>query len=61
MTSPDAHEPTLPTARKSEFSTAEIGALAHLYRGEAYRSISVFLLFEARRCRYFNVWRARAV
>src|SRR6516162_2258468 len=38
MTSPDAHEPTLPTARKSEFSTAEIGALAHLYRGEVYRS-----------------------
>src|SRR6516164_7940659 len=101
MTSPDAHEPTLPTARKSEFSTAEIGALAHLYRGEVYRStvwrtrldsstnwavvttgialsayssaqasplpmvlvgllVSVFLLFEARRYRYFNVWRARA-
>src|SRR5262249_33410139 len=38
MTSPDAHEPALPTARKSEFSTAEIGALAHLYRGEVYRS-----------------------
>ena len=38
MTLPDAHEPTLPTARKSEFSTAEIGALAHLYRGEVYRS-----------------------
>jgi uncharacterized membrane protein len=103
MTSPDAHEPTLPAARKSEFSTAEIGALAHLYRGEVYRStvwrtrldsstnwavvttgialsatyssaqasplpmvlvgllVSVFLLFEARRYRYFNVWRARAV
>src|SRR5215467_6528965 len=102
MTSPDAHEPTLPTARKSEFSTAEIGALAHLYRGEVYRStvwrtrldsstnwavvttgialsatyssteasplpmvlvgllVSVFLLYEARRYRYFNVWRARA-
>ena len=102
MTSPDAHEPALPTARKSEFSTAEIGALAHLYRGEVYRStvwrtrldsstnwavvttgialsatyssaeasplpmvlvgllVSVFLLFEARRYRYFNVWRARA-
>ena len=84
------------------FSTAEIGALAHLYRGEVYRStiwrtrldnttnwavaalglamsasfahpeasalplvligvlIVVFLVFEARRYRYFNVWRARA-
>src|SRR5215470_8901464 len=102
MTSHDAREPTLPAARKSEFSTAEIGALAHLYRGEVYRStvwrtrldsstnwavvttgialsatyanaaasplpmvlvgmlVSVFLLFEARRYRYFNVWRARA-
>lgn len=102
MTSPEAHEPTLPTGRKSEFSAAEIGALAHLYRGEVYRStiwrtrldsstnwavvttgialsatyssseasplpmvlvgllVSVFLLFEARRYRYFNVWRARA-
>src|SRR5262249_43239300 len=38
MTLPDAHEPTFPTVRKSEFSTAEIGALAHLYRGEVYRS-----------------------
>ncbi len=85
-----------------EFTAAEIGALAHLYRGEVYRStvwrtrldnttnwavaalgismsasyahpeasalplvligilIAVFLLFEARRYRYFNVWRARA-
>lgn len=84
------------------FSVAEIGALAHLYRGEIYRStiwrtrldtttnwavvvtgvsftltfgsvdatalplilvgllVSVFLLLEARRYRYFNVWRARA-
>lgn len=84
------------------FTTAEIGALAHLYRGEVYRStiwrtrldnttnwavaalglamsasfahpeasalplvligvlIVVFLVFEARRYRYFNVWRARA-
>jgi uncharacterized membrane protein len=83
------------------FSTAELGALAHLYRGEVYRStlwrtrldqttnwavvttglalsltfagpaasplplilvgllVAVFLLFEARRYRYFNVWRAR--
>ena len=85
-----------------EFTPAEVGALAHLYRGEVYRStvwrtrldsttnwavvttgialsatysnaeasplpmvlvgllVSVFLLFEARRYRYFNVWRARA-
>jgi uncharacterized membrane protein len=84
-----------------EYSAAEIGALAHLYRGEVYRStvwrtrldnttnwavaglglamsisfsrteasalpillmgvlIVVFLFFEARRYRYFNVWRAR--
>jgi uncharacterized membrane protein len=102
MTSPAAHEPTLSIGRKTEFSAAEIGALAHLYRGEVYRStvwrtrldsstnwavvttgialsatyssaeasplpmvlvgllVSVFLLFEARRYRYFNVWRARA-
>lgn len=85
-----------------KFSAAEMGALAHLYRGEVYRStiwrtrldnttnwavaalglamsasfahpeasalplvligilIVVFLVFEARRYRYFNVWRARA-
>jgi uncharacterized membrane protein len=85
-----------------ELNAAEIGALAHLYRGEIYRStvwrtrldnttnwavaalglalsvsfsnpeasalpllligilIVVFLVFEARRYRYFNVWRARA-
>ena len=84
-----------------EFNAAEIGALAHLYRGEVYRStvwrsrldnttnwavaglglaisvsfsraeasalpillmgglMVVFLFFEARRYRYFNVWRAR--
>lgn len=84
-----------------EFDAAEIGALAHLYRGEVYRStiwrtrldattnwsvvslglalsisfanpdaspvplllvgwlIAFFLIFEARRYRYFNVWRAR--
>src|SRR5262245_25568968 len=101
MTLPDPREPVLATARKSEFSNAEIGALAHLYRGEVYRStvwrtrldsttnwavvttgialsatyssaeasplpmvlvgllVSVFLAFEARRYRYFNVWRAR--
>ncbi|WP_135077121.1 DUF2270 domain-containing protein [Terasakiella sp. SH-1] len=85
-----------------KFTAAELGALAHLYRGEVYRSttwrtrldnttnwavvttgiafsitfsgvnasplplvlvgllVIVFLIFEARRYRYFNVWRARA-
>jgi uncharacterized membrane protein len=99
MALPETCEPALPIARKTEFSAAEIGALAHLYRGEVYRStvwrtrldsstnwavvttgialsatfssaeasplplvlvgllVSVFLLFEARRYRYFNVWR----
>ncbi|MEQ8354982.1 MAG: DUF2270 domain-containing protein [Kiloniellaceae bacterium] len=84
------------------FSTADIGALAHLYRAEVYRStiwrtrldnttnwsvvtlgialsitfsstaaspvplvlvgilVTLFLTLEARRYRYFNVWRARA-
>jgi uncharacterized membrane protein len=98
----DTQQPAPPTTQKLEFSAAEIGALAHLYRGEVYRStawrtrldsttnwavvttgialsatfssaeasplpmvlvgliVSVFLLFEARRYRYFNVWRARA-
>ncbi len=84
-----------------DFTAAEIGAIAHLYRGEVYRStiwrtrldhttnwsvvtlgialsitfsstnasplplvlvgilISLFLVLEARRYRYFNVWRAR--
>jgi uncharacterized membrane protein len=91
-----------PVLRPHAFGPAEIGALAHLYRGEIYRStiwrtrldnttnwavvtlgialsvtfstseasplplvlagilIIVFLIFEARRYRYFNVWRARA-
>ena len=86
----------------NKISAAELGALAHLYRGEVYRStiwrtrldnttnwavvttgiafsitfsganasalplllvgllVVVFLIFEARRYRYFNVWRARA-
>lgn len=90
------------SARDEEFSSAEIGALAHLYRGEVYRStvwrtrldtttnwsvvtlgvalsitfsqptasplplvlvgilILLFLALEARRYRYFNVWRARS-
>ena len=102
MALPDTREPALPAAPAHEFSAAEIGALAHLYRGEVYRStvwrtrldsttnwavvttgialsvtyssaeasplplvlvgllVSVFLLYEARRYRYFNVWRARA-
>lgn len=84
------------------FSAAEIGAIAHLYRAEIYRStvwrtrldsttnwavvttgialsatfssaaaspvpmalvgliVCMFLLLEARRYRYFNIWRARA-
>ncbi len=90
-----------PGGTGNEFDNAEIGALAHLYRGEVYRStiwrtrldnttnwsvvtlgialsvtyasrtasplplllvgilISMFLILEARRYRYFNVWRAR--
>src|SRR3984957_17139327 len=98
----DTGKPALPTTPKVEYSAAEIGALANLYRGEVYRStvwrtrldsttnwavvttgialsatfssaeasplpmvlvgliVTVFLLFEARRYRYFNVWRARA-
>jgi uncharacterized membrane protein len=93
----DGREP-----RHIDFNAAEIGALAHLYRGEVYRStiwrtrldnttnwsvvtlgialsitfasptssplplvlvgllVFAFLNFEARRYRYFNVWRARA-
>lgn len=84
-----------------EFTPAELGLVAHVYRGEVYRStiwrsrldqttnwavvttglalsisyssteasalplilvgmlVVVFLIFEARRYRYFNVWRAR--
>jgi len=90
-----------PGGTGNEFDNAEIGALAHLYRGEVYRStiwrtrldnttnwsvvtlgialsvtyanpaasplplllvgilISMFLILESRRYRYFNVWRAR--
>lgn len=96
----DAANPSSPS--RHEFTSAEIGAIAHLYRGEVYRStiwrtrldnttnwavaalglamsasfshpdasplplilmgvlIVVFMIFEARRYRYFNVWRARA-
>lgn len=88
-------------APRDDFSSAQLGAIAHLYRGEVYRStmwrarldnttnwavvttgialsisfsskaasplplilvgllVVVFLLLEARRYRYFNVWRAR--
>lgn len=91
-----------PTHPQRSFNSAEIGALAHLYRGEVYRStiwrtrldnttnwsvvtlgialsityssaqasplplvlvgilVMLFLVLEARRYRYFNVWRARA-
>jgi len=87
---------------RKELSASEVGALAHLYRGEVYRStvwrtrldtttnwtvvtlgialsiafssptaspvplilvgvlIVFFLMLEARRYRFFNVWRARA-
>src|SRR5436190_12490078 len=34
----DRREPALPPSQKLEFNAAEIGALAHLYRGEVYRS-----------------------
>lgn len=93
--------PTHPR-KVEELSAAELGALAHLYRGEIYRStvwrtrldtttnwavvtlgvalsltysapdasplplllvgvlILLFLTLEARRYRFFNVWRARA-
>lgn len=91
---------TIEVAR-AQFDPAEMGFLAHIYRGEVYRStiwrtrldqttnwavvttglalsltysgigasplplilvgllVAVFLMFEARRYRYFNVWRAR--
>ena len=84
-----------------EYTAAEVGALAHLYRGEMYRStvwrtrldtttnwavvttgialsvtfssiqatplpivlisflLAAFLLFEARRCQYFDIWNTR--
>lgn len=92
---------TPPGGTGNKFDNAEIGAIAHLYRGEVYRStiwrtrldattnwsvvtlglalsisyadpevsalplllvvilIAMFLILEARRYRYFNVWRAR--
>ena len=96
-----APDPAALPAEPVAFNAAELGALAHLYRGEVYRStlwrarldqttnwsvvttglalsltfagpfasplplilvgllVVVFLIFEARRYRYFNVWRAR--
>jgi len=38
MLSPESREPAPPTPPKLEFTASEIGALAHLYRGEVYRS-----------------------
>ncbi len=94
-------EMTVVELPRDRFDPAEMGLLAHIYRGEVYRStiwrtrldqttnwavvttglalslsysgvgasplplllvgllVVVFLLFEARRYRYFNVWRAR--
>ena len=102
MATPDPPQTPVPQRIAFEYNAAQIGAIAHLYRGEVYRStvwrtrldsstnwavvttgialsatysnaqasplpmvlvgllVSVFLLFEARRYRYFNVWRARA-
>ena len=99
----DAGKAQVPASdRADSFDNASIGAIAHLYRGEVYRStvwrkrldattnwsivslglalsicfsgpsasplplvlvgvlIVIFLILEARRYRYFNVWRARA-
>jgi uncharacterized membrane protein len=97
------HSPTeqQDTSDQAQFSAAELGALAHLYRGELYRSkvwrlrldattnwavaltgislsitfsaanntpaplilaglvVFVFLYIEARRYRYFDIWRTR--
>jgi uncharacterized membrane protein len=106
MTAPAGTAPTAGKKRGTEerltLTSSEITALAHLYRGEVYRStiwrtrldtttnwavvtlgvalsisysspgasplplvlvgvlILLFLMLEARRYRYFNVWRARA-
>lgn len=97
-----SHPPAADQEHPPRFDASEMGAIAHLYRGEVYRStiwrtrldnttnwsivtlgialsstfsgpwasplplvlvgllLAVFLGFEARRYRYFNVWRARA-
>jgi uncharacterized membrane protein len=102
MSVPGEARPEAAQAAPRTFSAAEIGAIAHLYRAEIYRStvwrtrldsttnwavvttgialsatfssadasplpmalvgliVSMFLLLEARRYRYFNIWRARA-
>jgi uncharacterized membrane protein len=94
--------PAAATATQRPCTAAEVGAIAHLYRAEIYRStvwrtrldsttnwavvttgialsaafssttaspvplalvgllVTMFLLLEARRYRYFNIWRARA-
>ncbi len=99
---PQPDSTTAPHKERKSLTSAEIGAVAHLYRGEVYRStiwrtrldtttnwsvvtlglalsisfaspdasplplalvgvlIVFFLILEARRYRYFNVWRARA-
>lgn len=101
MSSPEPHDSAAATSLRT-CSAAEMGAIAHLYRAEIYRStvwrtrldsttnwavvttgialsatfssatasplplalvgllVSMFLLLEARRYRYFNIWRARA-
>ncbi len=102
MASAGDHLQSVANSNAPAYSSAELGAIAHLYRGEVYRSTIwrtrldattnwavaslglalsvtfssreasplplllvgllaiVFLAFEARRYRYFNVWRARA-
>jgi uncharacterized membrane protein len=102
MLGPELKDSAPPAQGHEQLSVAEIGALAHLYRAEVYRStvwrtrldsttnwavvttgialsatfstaqasplpmvlvgliVSMFLMLEARRYRYFNVWRARA-
>jgi len=102
MLGPELKDPAPPAGAHEGLSASDIGALAHLYRAEVYRStvwrtrldsttnwavvttgialsatfssaqasplpmvlvgliVSMFLMLEARRYRYFNVWRARA-
>jgi uncharacterized membrane protein len=102
MSSKDTDTEATTATDPRDCSVAEIGAIAHLYRGEIYRStvwrtrldsttnwavvttgialsatfssadasplpmalvgliVAIYLLLEARRYRYFNIWRARA-
>lgn len=102
MSTAELQPDTLGPTKDHGFTTSEISALSHLYRGEIYRStvwrtrldsttnwavlttgialsasfsspnasplplilvgliVITFLIIEARRYRYFNVWRARA-